>query len=59
MIRKLEAGFESTLQRVLSLWPRRTDLSPTASSKLSVALDDELTIVLRDRTLRDPNGTLP
>ena len=45
-----------TLRRVLSLWARRTELSPTAYWKRAVALDDQLTILLRGRVLRDPDN---
>jgi transposase len=45
-----------TLRRALSLWAGRTDLSPTAYWKHAAALDDELTFLLRDRTLRDPDN---
>jgi transposase len=45
-----------TLRRALSLATGRSQMSPADYWNEAVALDDELTLLLRDRTLRDPDN---
>jgi transposase len=45
-----------TLRRALSLSACRTEMRSTEYRKQAVALDDELTFLLRDRSLRDPDN---
>lgn len=51
--RRFGTQLADTLRRVLSLATGRKQISPADYWNQAVALDDELTILLRDRTLRD------
>ena len=54
--RQFGAQLAATLRRALSLWAGRAELMAAAYRKQTLALDDELTILLRDRTLRDADN---